>query len=650
MSYENIIYEGQQILDCLDYDREMITGSDYEKGYENLQENEDSLGDSDKERWCRFKCDMECIDALDSETQDLLTSIFESPDNLCSYHLNMLEKLVDCKYSLSDKYQNAIEQTQKKLETYKEFKSNQLQGVREILEKLESDSTLSEIETVALAQHTKGYCEKLLRDVAENATKALEGLPTNLDNLRREYCENYLAAEAQKCLVDPQLLAIVEEACESVEREHISYETVSIAEANVEAVTLPDYHSVVTTLVKATENNPHNVYQTSQNGETRYNGKGNIRDHQGEDYGLGNHLGVIINPAGRKAIVVGFERDENYNPGKENTSYLHIASIPREDNGADKGGIYVTTYRHMNRIPNDIKIGEKLRDEQILGDYRKIIAEEFIRIDNEKEIIINGKKVNVEGLTVKIADREIYLQKIDTSPADIEIQAGDDVKIAERIHFINGGQPNYDYGLDGDQFFQYENNEVKIEHLHIEKKYLQGDSVKKILTDGGINRDEAKQVGEAILDYNRQYYGYSTAGETQPHNAEAEKEAETNKAAQTGFDIFNADSRGKIEGGIEIFTRGTDSNKKYIDAVKDFLESVTDSTKNTETRIVRDIAALHVLGNVIEKAIELAASNPCPDNNSAVNSTRDKVKTTIENLLKKIEETKLYTELKSKLN
>ena len=51
MSYDNIIYEGQQILDCLDYNREMISGSDYEKGYENLQECEDSLGDSDKERW-----------------------------------------------------------------------------------------------------------------------------------------------------------------------------------------------------------------------------------------------------------------------------------------------------------------------------------------------------------------------------------------------------------------------------------------------------------------------------------------------------------------------------------------------------------------------------------------------------------------------
>ena len=176
MSNDNIIYEGQQILDCLDYGREMITGSDYEKGYENLRECEDSLGDSDKERWCRFKCDMECINALDSETQDLLNSIFESPDNLCSYHLNMLERLVDCKYSLSDKYQNAIEQTQKKLETYKDFKSNQLSGVREILEKLEQNSSLNEIETVALAQHTKGYCERFLCDVAEKATKAIEML------------------------------------------------------------------------------------------------------------------------------------------------------------------------------------------------------------------------------------------------------------------------------------------------------------------------------------------------------------------------------------------------------------------------------------------------------------------------------------------
>ena len=37
--------------------------------------------------------------------------------------------------------------------------------------------------------------------------------------------------------------------------------------------------------------------------------------------------------------------------------------------------------------------------------------------------------------------------------------------------------------------------ELQIEHLHIEKKYLQGDAVKKILTEGGINSDEAKQVG-----------------------------------------------------------------------------------------------------------------------------------------------------------
>ena len=61
--------------------------------------------------------------------------------------------------------------------------------------------------------------------------------------------------------------------------------------------------------------------------------------------------------------MVGFDRDENYDPGKDsNTSYLHIASIPREDNDADRGGIYVTTYRHMNRIPNDIEVGKNLTD------------------------------------------------------------------------------------------------------------------------------------------------------------------------------------------------------------------------------------------------------------------------------------------------
>ena len=123
---------------------------------------------------------MECINALDSETQDLLASIQESPDNLCSYHLNMLDRLVDHKYSLSDTYQKPIEETQKKLEIYKDFKSNQLQGVREILEKLESDSTLTECETITFIQYIKGDCEKLLDNVAENALKAVSNLSPNL--------------------------------------------------------------------------------------------------------------------------------------------------------------------------------------------------------------------------------------------------------------------------------------------------------------------------------------------------------------------------------------------------------------------------------------------------------------------------------------
>ena len=99
------------------------------------------------------------------------------------------------------------------------------------------------------------------------------------------------------------------------------------------------------------------------------------------------------------------------------------------------------------------------------------------------------------------------------------------------------------------------------------------------------------------------------------------------------------DSRGKIEGGIEIFTRGTDSNKKYIDDVKRiFWASVTElTTENTKTRIIRDIVALHVLGNVIEKARELNSYNPCSKNNEAVDGALNKVKTTIENLLNKIE-------------
>ena len=643
MSNDNIIYEAQQILDCLDYNREMITGSDYEKGYENLQENEDSLGYSDKERWCRFKCDMECIANLDTETQDLLNSIFESPDNLCSYHLNMLDRLVDCKYSLSDKYQNAIEQTQKKLENYKDFKSSQLSGVRESLEKLESDSTLSEIETVALAQHTKGYCERFLCDVAEKATKAIESLSPNFDNLKREHPESHIPSEAQTCLVDTKLLDTIDQACDSVLREH-SNGTLEIAEANVEA--LPDYDSVTKTLVKVIESNSELVKQESQNGETRFTTSGDIRDHQGEDYSLRGHLGLIINPGGREAIVVGFDRDENYDPKGSNTSYLHIATIPREDDGADKGGIYVTTYRHMNRIPNDIEVGKKLTDGQILGDYRKIIDGKFLKIGENKKIKINGETKNVEGLTVKIADSEFYLQKIDSSSVTIEIQKGDKVEIHNEISFINGRQDDYGTGLDGEQIFVYDtyHNQVKNEHLHIEKKYLQGDSVKKILTEGGIDSDEAKQVGKAILGYNKQYYGYSTAGETQ-----TEKEAKVNESMQIGFDIFNADSRGNIEGGIEIFTRGTDSNKKYIDAVKDFLVNVG-ANKDNATAIVRDIAALHVLGNVIEKAKELNSYNPCPNNQGVVNSTLNKVKTTIDGLRNKVKNKKILEKINEKLN
>ena len=608
MSNDNIIYEGQQILDCLDYDREMITGSDYEKGYENLQENEDSLGYSDKERWCRFKCDMECINALDSETQDLLNSIFESPDNLCSYHLNMLERLVDCKYSLSDKYQNAIEQTQKKLENYKDFKSSQLSGVREILEKLERDGTLNEEETVILAQYTKGYCEKFLCDVAENATKAVNALPDKFDNLKREHPESHIASESQNCLINTKLLQHIRQTCDLVEREHVNHDKLAVAEVNAKYVTPhPDLD-----LVK--------LKVTSQNGELRYRKEDTLgNSHEGVDYSMRGHSGIIMNPHDRKAIVISVNRDYGtdgnpHHPAKSrtNANKVTIAYAAKEEH-EELMGIYSITYRHMNRVPSNIREGENLTGtgDEILGDYRVIIHEKFLKIGNNKEIKINGEKKNIEGLNVKIANSEFYLQKIDSSSVTIEIQKGDKVEIGGRINFINGNQDDHGYDLDGNQFFEYdiENNQVRNEHLHIEKRYYE-------LDENGKKKLDQGDFVEAINTANRS---------------------------------LGADSTGQISGGLEILTQGTELYQTYIQKAEDFLKEVEKFDKDDDTRIIRDIAALYVMYNLAKQAQTFNSSNPCSENRDFINGTLEKVENTIKALAQKLEEAKFYQPLKDAL-
>ena len=622
MSYENIIYEGQQILDCLDYDREMITGSDYEKGYENLQENEDSLGYSDKERWCRFKCDMECIDALDSETQDLLTSIFESPDNLCSYHLNMLEKLVDCKYSLSDTYQNAIEQTQKKLENYKEFKSNQLQGVREILEKLERDSTLSEIETVALAQHTKGYCERFLCDVAEKATKAIESLSPNFDYVKREHPESHIASEAQTCLVDTKLLDITNQTCEAVLREHDNYRRVEVAEASVEFA-VPDHPTMLNATIRAIKDKATELYQTSQDGEIRFTKKGDIRDHQGDDYSLRGNLGAIIHRSDREAIVISVNREYGtrnylYHPDSsgENTNQVTIA-YPARLEDKELAGIYVTTYRHMNRIPNNLNIGDTLTGGEILGDYRIIVAESIL-------------------------------------PKELRPAVGEykDIPIGkETYRIINGSQDNYGYDLDGDQFFVYDtvHNQVQNEHLHIEKRYLQGERIVDILK-GGIDEREGKILNDALIqNYNRNKQRAGFTDNKDKENLKRLAEERAKEELENGIKFFSASNFSQTSGEIEIFTRDTPLYNLYMEGAMNFLNAIG-ANKDNENAIIRDIAALHAMCNVMKQAKTFNPSNPCYQNQEAIIKTLDKVQGTVKTLIDKIEGTDFQDTLKDKLD
>ena len=119
--------------------------------------------------------------------------------------------------------------------------------------------------------------------------------------------------------------------------------------------------------------------------------------------------------------------------------------------------------------------------------------------------------------------------------------------------------------------------------------------------------------------------------------------------ATRSLKVLHAGSRGKIEGGIEIFTRDTPLYNLYMEGAMNFLKAIGDD-KNNATAIVRDIAALHAICHVVTRAKIFDSSNPCPDNKEAISKTLNNVKETVEALFKKIEGEGFYKPLKEKLD
>ena len=144
--------------------------------------------------------------------------------------------------------------------------------------------------------------------------------------------------------------------------------------------------------IRAIKDKATELYQTSQDGEIRFTKKGDIRDHQGDDYSLRGNLGAIIHRSDREAIVISVNREygtvSKHHPdsSEENKNQVTIA-YPARLEDKELAGIYVTTYRHMNRIPNNLNVGDTLTGGEILGDYRIIVAESLVEEVKNKESI-----------------------------------------------------------------------------------------------------------------------------------------------------------------------------------------------------------------------------------------------------------------------
>ena len=206
------------------------------------------------------------------------------------------------------------------------------------------------------------------------------------------------------------------------------------------------------------------------------------------------------------------------------------------------------------------------------------------------------------------------------------------MKIGSDIHFINGGQDDYGAGLDGEQFFIYDvaNNQTDKEHLHIEKRYF---------------------PSEFFYDKETE----KTAYENIKQNLKNRKEE--------AHRFMNADSEGKTLGGIELYTRSTPLYEAYMQGAREFLTEIN-ATSNDGTNIVRDIAVLYSMSNIVKGAQILDSDNPCDDNKRDVDKILAKVETTIKSLadiLKKAEakqteenttkrKTKFYDEIKEELS
>ena len=185
--------------------------------------------------------------------------------------------------------------------------------------------------------------------------------------MKREHPESNIASEAQNCLVDTKLLDTIDQACDSVEREHGNYQGIILPELqyNLSGIDASEVR----------------VAQTSQHGEVRIEANGEVRDHQGDDFSMKKTQGVIINASNREALVISVNNSyggEYYHPTNSNANVnevtlAYIAGENHSHNNKKWSGFYTVTYRHMNRVPSNIRENEKLTGGEIIGDYRKII-------------------------------------------------------------------------------------------------------------------------------------------------------------------------------------------------------------------------------------------------------------------------------------